>query len=76
MRSDRIVLSGDFYLTERIRDWGAYLEEGDDEVLMQAIRDNTRTGRPCGNDRVTGKVEGELARRLVAMPKGRPRRGT
>jgi putative transposase len=70
------VLSGDCYLTGRIQDWGAYLEEREDEVLMQAIRDNTRTGRPCGDDRFIGKVEEALGRRLVAMPRGRPRRST
>ena len=63
-----LVLSAGFYLTGRIKDWGAYLEGRDDVVLIQAMRDNTRTGRPCGDDGFIRKVEEDLGRRLVAMP--------
>ena len=44
------VLSGDCCLTEQIQDWPGYLEEKDDEELINIIRSTTRTGRPCGEE--------------------------
>lgn len=68
------VLSGDCYLTEQIQDWLLYLEEKDDEEINNAIRNNTRTGRPCGEDGFIKTLEGIVGRRLKAMPTGRPKK--
>lgn len=69
-----LILSDDCYLTEEIEDWSAYLAEKDDEAMIDSIRINSRTGRPCGDDYFISKTEKLLGRRLAAFPKGRPRK--
>jgi putative transposase len=71
---DNLIEARNCYLTDGIRDWAAYLEEKDDNSLIQTIRENTRIGRPCGDDNFIKKIEGLLDRRLAALPVGRPRR--
>jgi putative transposase len=61
-------------MVERIKDWSAYLMEKEDTVLVEAIRQSTKTGRPCGDDRFVIKMEKLLGRKLTALPKGRPRK--
>jgi REP-associated tyrosine transposase len=68
------VLSNDCYVLKKIKDWSAYLNEKGDVSLIDAIRQNTRTGRPCGDDRFAQKIEKLLGRRLAALPRGRPRK--
>jgi putative transposase len=68
------VLSNDCYLFKKIKDWSAYLKEKEDVSVVDAIRQNTRTGRPCGGDRFAEKIEKLLGRRLAALPRGRPRK--
>lgn len=67
------ILSNDCYVFERIKDWHAYLREKEDHSLIEAIRQNTKTGRPCGNDKFMSKIERLLGRRLAALSRGRPR---
>ena len=66
------VLSNDCYVLEKVKDWSAYLKEIEDVSLVDAIRRNTRNGRPCGND-LFAQIEKLLGRRLAALPRGRPR---
>ena len=68
------ILSEDCYLTEQIEDWLLYLEGREDDVMVNTIRSNTKTGRPSGDDGFIQIVEGIVGRRLKAMPKGRPKR--
>lgn len=68
------VLSGDCYLVKEIKDWSAYLREKEDSSLVNEIRQNTNTGRPCGDDVFLRKLEKLLGRRLGALPWGRPRK--
>jgi len=68
------ILSDDCHLTEQIQDWFLYLAEKDDDVTVDTIRSNSKTGRPCGDDGFIQKIEGIVGRRLKAMPKGRPRK--
>ena len=68
------VLAEDCYLVKEIRDWSAYLSDKEDAVLVEDIRQSTRTGRPCGDDRFITGLESLLGRRLIALPRGRPRR--
>jgi len=68
------ILSDDCHLTEQIQDWLLYLEEKDDDGMVDTIRSNSKTGRPCGDDGFIQIVEGIVGRRLKAMPKGRPRK--
>ncbi|MCL5023887.1 MAG: transposase [Nitrospirae bacterium] len=67
------ILSGDCYLTEGIKDWSAYLRGREDRIIVDAIRKNTKSGRPCGDDSFVAKIEGLLGRRLTALPWGRPK---
>ncbi len=53
-RSDP-VLSEDCYLTKRIEDWRGYLMEKEDARLVNDIRKNSLTGRPCGSDALFGR---------------------
>lgn len=67
------VLTMDCYLVKEIKDWVAYLEEKDDTGTTKALKENTRTGRPCGDEHFVRKIERDIGRRLVALPRGRPR---
>jgi putative transposase len=68
------VLSQDCYLVKEIRDWSKYLREKEDSSLVADIRQNTKTGRPCGDDGFIRRLEKLLGRRLGALPWGRPPR--
>lgn len=68
------ILTNDCYLVREIKNWLLYLMEKEDKTLIDNIRRNTKTGRPCGDDVFMEKIESLLSRRLNALPKGRPRR--
>ena len=68
------ILSDDCYVVKEIKDWSAYLGEKEDSTLVHEIRQNTKTGRPCGGDVFLRKLEKLLGRRLGALPLGRPRK--
>ena len=67
------VLSDDCYIVDRIKDWTAYLKEKEDNSLTDAIRQNTKNGRPCGDEAFTKKIEKMIGRQLIPLPRGRPR---
>jgi putative transposase len=67
------ILADECYLTKEIEDWAAYLMINDDE-LINNIRKNMKTGRPCGDDGFIKKIESILGRRLKALPRGRPQK--
>ena len=66
------VLADDCYMVERIKDWPAYLREKENTALVEDIRQSTKTGRPCGDNKFVMKMEKLLGRKLTALPKGRP----
>lgn len=68
------VLSDDCYMVEKIKDWSSYLKEKDDTTLVEDIRQSTKAGRPCGDNRFVMKIGKLLKRKLTALPKGRPRK--
>ncbi len=68
------VLADDCYLIERIKDWAAYLKAVDDTELVEAIRQSTKTGRPCGDSAFAMNIEKLLGRKLTAHHRGRPRK--
>ncbi len=68
------VLAEDCYLVKRIKDWSKYLREKGDTVLVEEIRQSTKTGRPCGDEGFLLRLEKKLGRRLAALPRGRPRK--
>ena len=66
------VLSDDCGIVERIKDWSSYLREKEEAALVENIRKNTKTGRPCGDDKFISGVEKLVGRSLSALPWGRP----
>jgi len=68
------VLSEDCYILGKIKDWSTYLREKGESSLVDEIRHNTKTGRPCGGDGFILRMEKLLDRRLGALLRGRPRR--
>ena len=68
------ILSQDCYLEKEIEDWSEYLKEKDEEKIIRNIRKCSMTGRPCGDDSFTKKLEKLLGRRLSALPWGMPRK--
>ena len=70
------VLSGDCYLEKNIKDWSEYLASFEDKFLIDAIRTNTKTGRPCGENSFIAAIENLLGRGLAAQPRGRPKNRT
>lgn len=67
------VLSDECWLVREINDWRAYLAEKGDEALIERIRKNISSGRPCGDDEFVRRLEGLLNRRLTPLPRGRPK---
>ncbi len=57
-----------------IKDWAAYLGEKEDMTEVEDIRQDTRTGRPCGNEVFGKKIEEVLGKRLMALLHGRPKK--
>jgi hypothetical protein len=55
-------------------DWKAYLSAASDVELVEDIRRNMRTGRPCGDKEFVRTLEILLNRSLTARPRGRPRK--
>jgi hypothetical protein len=51
-----------------------YLEEPDEESMMEEMRCHTNTGRPLGEDSFIEMLEKQLGRRLKALPIGRPKK--
>lgn len=74
MKGSDSVLSGDCYLEQEIKDWIGYLRGEEDKQLIENIRKNSMSGRPCGDDTFIQAIEGIIGRRLKALPWGRPRR--
>ena len=62
------ILAVDCYLVKEIKDSAVYLEGKDDAGTIQAVRENTRAGRPYGDEKFIRKIEQAVGRRLVALP--------
>ncbi|MBI5097359.1 MAG: hypothetical protein HZB32_06980 [Nitrospirae bacterium] len=71
-RDENHLLSDDCYVTKEIDDWCKYLEGRDEDRVVTAIRQNTKTGRPCGGESFTKMMEEILGRKLKVLPRGRP----
>lgn len=68
------LLDGDCHLEAEIKNWLLFLKEKDDDQVIEDIRKNSLTGRPCGDDTFIQTIEGLLGRKLKAMVRGRPRK--
>ncbi len=61
-------------LLERFADWRSFLAAGLEDEALEALRRNTRTGRPLGGPAFLARLETELGRRLGPGRPGRPRK--
>lgn len=61
-------------LFDQVRDWPAWLAEGDDSNKMEILRRNVDKGLPCGSERFLGKLERIAGRLLRYRSIGRPRK--
>lgn len=57
-----------------IKDWSAWLAEGDEPDRIELIRRNVEKGLPCGSERFITKLEKLADRILRYRPMGRPRK--
>jgi putative transposase len=73
--SDPILQDGSSII-HAAEDWKSYLGAAGDGELVENIRKNMRTGRPCGDREFIHKLEILLDRSLTARPRGRPRKTT
>ena len=71
--SDPVIMNGSF-LNGEIKDWRAYLEERGDAPILTRTWHNLKTGRPAGDEGFVHALEKILGRRLIALPRGRPRK--
>jgi putative transposase len=63
-------------MAQEIGDWAAWLRDEDDEVAVNALRRNTRTGRPLGGEAFLNLIETFLGRSVRPRKAGRPRKST
>jgi len=54
--------------------WRAYIDSQEDKETLDEIRRHTLTGRPLGMRTFVEKLEKKLGRRLLALPRGRPKK--
>ncbi len=57
-----------------MKDWSAWLAEGDESEELQMLRRNVEKGLPCGSEGFTQKLGEQAGRLLEYRPQGRPRK--
>jgi len=72
-RKDLLVQGG---LEKRrvVRDWSAWLRQGDDDAMLKVLCMQTRTGRPAGDASFVARLEKLCGRFLAPRKGGRPRK--
>jgi len=70
---DPVIMDGCF-LNGEIKDWRAYLSARADEPILNRTWQSLKTGRPAGDEGFVHALEKIMGRRLVALPRGRPRK--
>ena len=65
------LLSLDFPPPGVIEDWSAWLAQGEEMSVVEHIRQQTRTGRPCGSDAFLDQLENLLNRTVRRKKPGR-----
>jgi hypothetical protein len=61
-------------ITEFIHDWSKWLAEEGDQEQIKRIRNNTKTGFPCGSNLFVKELEIILGRPIKRGQVGRPKR--
>ena len=65
------LLCTDFLPDGVIEDWSAWLAQPDEESVVDYIRQQTQTGRPCGSETFLDQLEGLLNRSVRRKKPGR-----
>jgi len=71
--SDRI-LSNTCHLCDEIHNWSRYLSVDESPELIECLRNNVMSGRPCGDDAFKKNIEAIVGKSLKVRPRGRPRK--
>lgn len=70
---DPLLADGRFFQNAS-SNWGAYLTDRGEELIIRRVRERLKTGRPAGDVSFLRELEGIVGRRLEALPRGRPRK--
>lgn len=68
------VLSDNYGIFDEINNWQAYLTERGDAAILERTWRCLKTGRPSGDNQFVHALEETTGRRLIALPRGRPRK--
>lgn len=68
------VVSNDCHLVGELSNWLGYLNEKANKMAIDSIKQNTRSGRPCGTKSFIKKMEEVVGRSLAPPLIGRPRK--
>ncbi len=76
LRTDELLTRNPSWVSQldAVRDWAAWLAEGDQEVQLERLRQHAEKGLPCGADRFVRRLERLAGRLLRYRPRGRPRK--
>lgn len=72
--SEDAVLGDDLFANDSRRDYVLLLRSDISKKEIERLRYATKTGRPFGNEGFVVEMENKLGRKLLQLPKGRPRR--
>lgn len=61
------------FLDKEKKAWQEYIDQGDEEIDIQEIREQTRKGRPLAATDFVKELENKLDRCLILKQRGRPR---
>jgi len=64
------------FLNREVRDWRTYLADRGDEPVLRRTWQSLKTGRPAGDETFVHGLEAIVGHRLMALPRGRPRKAT
>jgi len=67
------LLQDNNWFRKNTEDWSGYLAEGEDNVWIQSIRHASHSGIPLGATDFITRLETQLGRKLLPMPRGRPK---
>ncbi|HOO89908.1 MAG TPA: transposase [Syntrophales bacterium] len=68
------ILSDTCHLCDEITDWSRYLRDDESVEIIDRLRVNVMSGRPCGDEDFRKSVETIIGKSLNVRPRGRPRK--
>ena len=68
------ILSDTCHLCDEIDDWSRYLRDDETAEVVERLKVNVMSGRPCGDENFIKGIEAVVGRSLNVRPRGRPRK--